>query len=83
MGSIDTTDFVIEIEATFGITIPDADYQPLETAGSLVDYIVRKCPGTKTDEVFKTVKRLVCEHFNIPPSDVFPTSRWVEDLKLD
>ena len=81
--SMDMMEFVMEIEDTFGITIPDEHYQHLGNVGSLAEYIVEKCPGSNRDEVWKTVQRIASEQFQIPPEEIVPTARWVEDLKLD
>ncbi len=80
--SMDMMEFVMEIEDTFGVTIPDEDYEHLKTVGSLAEYIVQRSPDSRPDDVWKAVQRLVCEHFVIPP-EVVPNARWVEDLKLD
>jgi hypothetical protein len=81
--SMDMMQFVLEVEDTFDVTISDTDYEHLGTVGALVDYIAQRCPGSKPDEIFRTVQRLTWEHFSIPPEEVVPTARWVEDLKLD
>ncbi|MBS0260752.1 MAG: hypothetical protein JSS02_02250 [Planctomycetes bacterium] len=79
---LDMTAFVMEIEETFGISIPDKDYQDLDTVGALSDYVARQYRVAEPDDVWQTVRRITSEHFNIPPAEIKPTSRWGEDLQI-
>jgi acyl carrier protein len=40
--SLDVVELVMEFEDTFGITIPDDDYEKIRTVGDAVDYIEEK-----------------------------------------
>lgn len=40
--SLDVVELVMEFEDTFGITIPDDDYEKIRTVGDAIDYIEDK-----------------------------------------
>lgn len=40
--SLDVVELVMEFEDEFGITIPDEDYERIQTVGDAVDYIEEK-----------------------------------------
>lgn len=40
--SLDVVELVMEFEDTFGITIPDDDYEKIRTVGDAIDYIEEK-----------------------------------------
>jgi len=40
--SLDVVELVMEFEDEFGITIPDDDYEKIQTVGDAVDYIEEK-----------------------------------------
>ena len=40
--SLDVVELVMEFEDEFGITIPDDDYEKIQTVGDAVDYIGKK-----------------------------------------
>ena len=42
LDSLTIMDFVVSLEEKFGVTIPDADLEKMNTLGDLVDYIQRK-----------------------------------------
>ena len=80
--SIDMTEFVIEMEQSFGLQIPDRDYESLKTVGLLCDYIAEHVPQRAPDEIYGTIRKLLNEHFHIPIEDIARDSRWIEDLGL-
>lgn len=41
--SLDIVEMVMEFEEQFEITIPDDDYDKIQTVGDAVDYIAEKC----------------------------------------
>ena len=40
--SLDVVELVMEFEDEFGITIPDDDYEKIQTVGDAIDYIEEK-----------------------------------------
>ncbi len=40
--SLDVVELVMEFEDTFGITIPDDDYEKIRTVGDAIEYIEEK-----------------------------------------
>lgn len=43
--SLDVVELVMEFEEEFEITIPDEDYEKIQTVGDAVKYITRKLSG--------------------------------------
>jgi acyl carrier protein len=80
---LDITHFLLEIEATFDIAVPDEDWSQLVTVGDMCDYIVRRKPGSEYCEVLEKIRQLTVNEFSVRPEEVHPNARWVEDLKLD
>ncbi|GAB4037677.1 acyl carrier protein [Spirosoma jeollabukense] len=42
LDSLDVTDLLIQVEASFGIRIPDEDWGKLQTVGQVKDYIANE-----------------------------------------
>ena len=40
--SLDFVDLTMALEESFGLSIPDADAEPLQTIGAVVDYVVER-----------------------------------------
>ncbi len=40
--SLDVVELVMEFEDAFGVTIPDDDYEKIQTVGNAIDYINEK-----------------------------------------
>jgi acyl carrier protein len=40
--SLDVVELVMRFEDTFGVTIPDEDYEKIRTVGDAIDYIEQK-----------------------------------------
>jgi len=78
--SLDMTEFIMQIEETYGFEIPDRDYESLKTVGLLCEYIQKRSPQPEPDEVLETVRKMISEHFVIPVDEIKPESRWIEDL---
>lgn len=43
LDSMDFLRFVMELHKTFGIEVPEADYQRLDTVGGTVNYVAARC----------------------------------------
>lgn len=80
---IDATHFILSVEETLDVEIPDNDWWQFVTVGDLCDYIVQKTPGADPAKVFETVRRIAANAFSLDPEHVQPTARWIEDLKVD
>jgi acyl carrier protein len=80
---MDAMGFVMQIEQEFDIEIPEEDYELLGTVGALCEYIQKRSAISDADRVLNTVQRIASEEFQIPVEEIKPTSRWVEDLKID
>lgn len=78
--SLDMTDFIIQVEETYGFEIPDQDNESLKTVGSLCEYVQKGAPQPDPAKIFDTVRRMISEHFSIPVDEITPESRWIEDL---
>jgi acyl carrier protein len=80
---IDQFEFVLDMERTFGMEIPDEIAQRIRTVGELAEYVAGRSPGAWTREkAFEAVRRLVCEHFGFEPAQVRMDSRFAQDLRL-
>ena len=44
--SLDIVDLTMALEESFGLTISDADAEPLQTVGAVVDYVVERTRST-------------------------------------
>ena len=40
--SMDKASFMLDIEETFGMAIPDSDFDKLDTIGSIIEYLEKK-----------------------------------------
>jgi acyl carrier protein len=78
--SLDMTDFVMQVEETYGFEIPDEDYESLKTVGLLCEYIRKRSPQSDPTVILETVRNMISEHFLIPADEINPESRWIEDL---
>ncbi len=81
--SMDAMGFVMQIEKAFDIEIREEDYELFGTVGALCEYIQKRSATSDPDTVWKTVQRIAAEEFQIPEDEIKPTSRWIEDLKID
>jgi acyl carrier protein len=81
--SMDAMGFIMQIEKAFDIEIPEEDYELLSTVGALCEYIQKRSSISDPDAVWTTVQRIASDEFQIPAEEITPTSRWVEDLKID
>ena len=81
--SMDAKGFVMRIEKEFDIEIPEEDYELFATVGALCDYVRKRSANSDPSAVWKTVRRIASEEFQIPPDEIELKSRWVEDLKID
>ena len=80
---MDAMGFVMKIEKEFDIEIPEEHYELFGTVGAICDYIQKRSAISDPDTVWKTVRRIASEEFQIPPDEIKLTSRWVDDLKID
>ena len=75
---LDSVELVIEVEKTFGFSIPDDDVAALDTVGKLYDYILaHRFEGTEqgclTSVAFYKLRRALMSVFGMARSDVRPS----------
>jgi len=79
--SLDSTELVIEIENSFGLTIPDRDAEGMRTVGDIIRYIYARVgnqPRTscRTAHMFYRLRRKLVEIASVPRSDIRPKAHW-------
>ena len=47
--SLDFVDLTMGLEEAFGLSIPDAEAEPLQTVGAVIDYIARRTGNAAAD----------------------------------
>ena len=84
---LDTVELVMEIEKTFGISIPDADAATLYTVADLQGYIVtaRTAVGrpVAADQAWTALCDILEHRHGIRRTKITPKARIVADLGLD
>jgi hypothetical protein len=81
--SLDMAGFVMQVEREFGIEIPEEDYGPLGTVGALCEYIQKRSTISDPETVWKAVRRIASEEFQVPIDEIKWNSRWIEELRID
>lgn len=84
---LDSVELVMALEEEFGLDIPDADAERLETVGGTHDYIVEtlKQRGEAPDEaeVWQRLHRIIVNQLGVDPSEVRREAYFVRDLGCD
>jgi hypothetical protein len=80
-------ELVIEVEERFGISIPDADAEKIDTVGRLTDYVLaattqRQSSICQTSRAFYKVRKALTEQFGIPRPQVQLETHLVDLLPL-
>jgi hypothetical protein len=81
---LDTVEIVMEIEETFGITIPDEDAEKIQTIGDAYRYIIARLefpevPGPcLTSAAFCNFRRTLMKKMGITRSAIRPRTRMDE-----
>jgi hypothetical protein len=76
---LDTVELVMEIEDEFGITLPDADAELIQTAGQLHAYVCHRllpqaAPRCASARAFYFLRRVVLCHRDISRHAVRPST---------
>lgn len=85
---LDAVELVMKVEKHFGIDIPDAQAEKLETVGLLHAFVWdelrrrgRKDKGYT--QVFDELRELICEQLGVHPRVVVAEAHFVKDLRID
>jgi hypothetical protein len=81
---LDLVEFTIAIEDAFGIFIPDADAQRLDTPGSLLEYLEgrlhRGSAACLEQRAFYRLRQAGMRVLNRPREAFRPSTQWIELL---
>jgi acyl carrier protein len=85
---LDTVELILSVEKVFGIELPDAVAEKLDTVGKLHQYIVSEHrrlnrPNINSDIIFDQLRTIVCYQLDVKPEQVKPEARFVQDLGAD
>ena len=77
----------MEFEEEFGINIPDAVAEKMETVGQAIDFftaeLARRGKPLPRENVSARVRRLTADKANLDIDDIRESDRFVRDLGLD
>lgn len=83
---LDTVELVMEVEEAFGITIPDAEAEKIQTIGDLHHYVLARIdgptlttPGCLSAAAFYRLRRQLMGRFRVERRRIRPASR-LDDL---
>ena len=82
---LDSVEFLLAVEQTFDLAIPDADASQLATPWHVVDYLERRLrsgakPGCLEQRAFHRVRRAGMELLGHPRAAFVPDARWADLL---
>ena len=91
---LDTVELVMEVEDAFSVSIADDVAERILTVGDLYQFLLREKdrpisegeqrPSIGTpDEVWLKLREIIVNVLGVPPEDVRPEARWIEDLGAD
>ena len=80
---LDIVEFVMAVEETFDIRIPDRDAEQIRTPRMLIEYIAVRVPpsptgrwGCGTQRAFYAIRRALGKRHDLRPGDVLPREAW-------
>ncbi|HUR54030.1 MAG TPA: acyl carrier protein [Gemmataceae bacterium] len=80
---LDIVEFVMNVEETFDIRIPDRDAERIRTPRMLIDYIAARVPpspvgrwGCGTQRAFYAIRRALGKRHDLRPCDTLPREAW-------
>ncbi len=81
---LDSVELLMNVEAHFGLEIPDADASAMQTVGDLHAYIVRHAqPTPSPDASWEWLRSMIAEEFGVDLRRVVPTATIVQDLGIN
>jgi acyl carrier protein len=85
---LDTVELILSVEKFFGIELPDAVAEKLDTVGKLHQYIVSEHhrlnrPNINSDIIFDQLRTIICYQLEVKPEEVVSGARFVQDLRAD
>lgn len=85
---LDTVELILSVEEVFNIQISDKDVVRLMTVGELHAFVVEELirlrdPDVNPQIVYNTLRNIICFRLGVPPEEVIPSARFVQDLHAD
>ncbi len=79
---LDTVEIVMEVEAAFGLRIPDEDAAKVVTVGDLARLVARLARSNE-GAVFPQIREIVSKQLGIPLERIIPKAEFLRDLGAD
>lgn len=76
--SLDTVELIMAFEEEFGITIPDSDYEEIQTVGQAIDYI----KSAISQSVDQKIKKIISKVSSIDEGKIDINALLEEDLGI-
>jgi acyl carrier protein len=84
---LDTVKFVMQVEKTFAITIPDHEAEKMLTVGDMHDYVMRVTVADgralDSDQVWDQITEILTEDYGVPRAKITRDAGFIRDLGLD
>lgn len=81
---LDVVELLMNIEAQYGIHIPDADARVMRSVGDLHEYILAHAsPPPDPDQAWTWLQDMIAEEFGIPIERITREARVVRDLGIN
>ena len=81
---LDVVELFMNVEAQYGIDIPDADARVMRSVGDLHAYIVAHAsPAPDLNEAWMWLRNMISEEFGVPLEQVTPQAWIVRDLGIN
>jgi hypothetical protein len=84
---LDSVEFLLALEESFGLYIPDADAVALSTPRKVIDYLANRLTASDTSQcldqmAFYSLRRAAMQVLDRPRSAFTPQTRWEEVLHV-
>lgn len=84
---LDSVELVMEFEEQFGIDIPDADAEKLQTVGDVTDYVTTRLAAEgrprAREDVLVLVMVITCDQCGTTLDELTESTSFVNDLGID
>jgi acyl carrier protein len=84
---LDTVEFVMQVEKTFAITIPDHEAEKMVTVGALHDFVMQATDADgralDSDQVWDQITEILTEDYGVPRAKITRDAGFIRDLGLD